>query len=71
MYCNVWSKNRKSKKAEISYTKKKKVFLLLTASVVMNMKNVFKEKESIEISKILASINNIVSENSIIVSENT
>ena len=70
MYCNVWSKNRKSKKAEISYTKKK-VFLLLTASVVMNMKNIFKEKESIEISKILASINNIVSENSIIVSENT
>ena len=50
---------------------KKKVFLLLTASVVMNMKNIFKEKESIEISKILASINNIVSENSIIVSENT
>ena len=70
MYCNVWSKNRKSKKAEISYTKKK-VFLLLTASVVMNMKNIFKEKESIEISKILASINNIVSDNSIIVSENT
>ena len=68
MYCNVWSKNRKSKKAEISYTK---IFLLLTASVVMNMKNIFKEKESIEISKILASINNIVSENSIIVSENT
>ena len=70
MYCNVWSKNRKSKKAEISYTKKK-VFLLLTASVVMNMKNIFKEKESIEISKILASVNNIVSDNSIIVSENT
>ena len=50
---------------------KKKVFLFLTASVVMNMKNIFKEKESIEISKILASVNNIVSDNSIIVSENT
>ena len=59
MYCNVCNKYRKLKK------KKKKlyilqVFLMLTGSVVMNMKKYWKgEEESIEILKVFALIINI------------
>ena len=42
IYCNVCNKYRKFKNPNISYNlkKKKKVFLLFTVSVVMNIKNI-------------------------------
>ena len=41
------------------FSKKHKIFLLVTVSVVMSMKKIFKEEESIEIFEILGLINDI------------
>ena len=43
----------------LQYKLRYEVFLLFTVSMVMNMKKKFKEEESVEILKILGSINNI------------
>ena len=43
----------------LQYKLRYEVFLLFTVSMVMNMKKKFREEESVEILKILGSINNI------------
>ena len=43
----------------INTQKLKKAFLLFTVSVVMNIKKIFKEEDSIEILKIIGLITNI------------
>ena len=40
-------------------TKTKILYMLFTVSVVMNMKKIFKEEKSVDISKILGLIDNI------------
>ena len=59
IYSNVCNKHRKFKKKLEYYIFLKEVFLLFTVSVVMNMKKIFKEKDSIEILKIVGLIANI------------
>ena len=48
MYCNVCNKYRKLKKKKMKYDiflKKHQVFLLLTVSVIMNMKKYLKKNQ--------------------------
>ena len=59
MYCNVCNEYKKLKKNKISYIFKKKLSLCIVYSVVMNMKKMCKEEESIEILKIIGLIYNI------------
>ena len=42
-----------------NFTKTKILYMLFTVSVVMNMKKIFKEEKSVDISKILGLIDNI------------
>ena len=53
MYCNVCNKYRKFKTTKISYTFLKKVFLLFTISVVMNMKKYLKKNNLLKYLKFL------------------
>ena len=59
--CVIYSKHRKFEKPKISYILEKTFyyFLLFTVSVKIKLKKIFKEEESIEILKILGSIQNI------------
>ena len=59
IYSNVCNKHRKLKKKLEYYIFLKEVFLLFTVSVVMNMKKIFKEEDSIEIFEIVGLFANI------------
>ena len=48
IYCNVCNEYRKFKNPKISCIwKKKKIFILLTVSMVINIKKIFREEDSI------------------------
>ena len=60
IYCNVCNKCRKFKNPKISYNLKKTLGLFIVCNKYGDQyKKIFKEKESIEISKILGLITNI------------
>ena len=60
MQCNVCNKCRKLKKnSNIIYLKKTLSLSIVYCKVVMNMKKIFKEVESVELLKILGLINHV------------
>ena len=59
MYCNVCNKIENLKKNNQILKKEHQVIELFTVSVVINMKKIFKEEESIEVLKTLGLIKNV------------
>ena len=59
MYCNVCNKIENLKKNNQILKKEHQVIELFTVSVVINMKKIFKEEESIEVLKTLSLIKNV------------
>ena len=59
MYCNVCNKIENLKKNNQILKKEHQVIELFTVSVVINMKKIFKEEESIEVLKTLSLVKNV------------
>ena len=59
MYCNVCNKIENLKKNNQILKKEHQVIELFTVSVVINVKKIFKEEESIEVLKTLSLIKNV------------